>query len=406
MNDPLEHITATVRTVALSNGEKERTRHALISFMRAHPAHSGTHETHRSVSGMFVFLLPYAQPLSAALLIVLVIGGGVSIAAEGALPGEMLYPMKVGVNEEVLGWFAGSPLERAEWEASRATRRLEEIERLAAKGDTVHIAYVEARFDAHADAVQRVVFAFEQEGDSRSAAEISSHFETTLGAHKEILGVLAKKDVAGGRGVGPILASVEVRSGTAARSREESEAHISFADGADNMSMRASGEAPAVSSAQAPSAHPRVASSAGNSYNAEIAEQKKIYAEKSMTAIRAYRKEHAEELGAEAQTQLNVRLKAAQAALEEGRASMDAEAYGAAFNHFQKAERLIRQGALLLGAQKALELTIDLSAGVSNEDAQPKHSDDGDVSVDSVPEDDGVTGGIQFNSGEKIQIER
>ena len=170
--------------------------------------------------------------------------------------------------------------------------------------------------------------------------------------------------------------------------------------------MRASGEAPAVSSAQAPSAHPRVASSAGNSYNAEIAEQKKIYAEKSMTAIRAYRKEHAEELGAEAQTQLNVRLKAAQAALEEGRASMDAEAYGAAFNHFQKAERLIRQGALLLGAQKALELTVDLSAGVSNEDAQPKHSDDGDVSVDSVPEDDGVTGGIQFNSGEKIQIER
>lgn len=58
-------------------------------------------------------------------------GSSVSFAAEGTLPGDILYPVKIYVNESVLGAVAVTQKAKAEWGIALVERRLEEIEKLA-----------------------------------------------------------------------------------------------------------------------------------------------------------------------------------------------------------------------------------------------------------------------------------
>jgi hypothetical protein len=55
-------------------------------------------------------------------------------AAEYAVPGDVLYQMKVRVNEEVRSTLARTPYERVEWETKRIERRLAEARTLARAG--------------------------------------------------------------------------------------------------------------------------------------------------------------------------------------------------------------------------------------------------------------------------------
>ena len=65
-----------------------------------------------------------------AVILIVVIFGGTAFAANGALPGDVLYSMKVNVNEKVESWGALSPNALARFEAVKAERRLKEIEML------------------------------------------------------------------------------------------------------------------------------------------------------------------------------------------------------------------------------------------------------------------------------------
>ena len=65
------------------------------------------------------------------LVVVLVVGGALSAAAERALPGEFLYPVKLQVNEPVGRFFSGSsPAEVLTHETGLLEKRLEEAEQL------------------------------------------------------------------------------------------------------------------------------------------------------------------------------------------------------------------------------------------------------------------------------------
>lgn len=72
--------------------------------------------------------------VSVAFVAILFFGGSVSTLAEGALPGSILYPLKVGVNEEVRGWFATGERAKSEWQIALAERRLDEVEKLQEVG--------------------------------------------------------------------------------------------------------------------------------------------------------------------------------------------------------------------------------------------------------------------------------
>ncbi len=70
----------------------------------------------------------------AVLVIVIVAGNTAVLASYNALPGEVLYPIKVGIVEPIRVAFASSAVAKAEIQAELVQTRFQEIETLAARG--------------------------------------------------------------------------------------------------------------------------------------------------------------------------------------------------------------------------------------------------------------------------------
>lgn len=120
MNEIEKFILQNGQKVTMTSEEKMAIKNRLISEI-VKPA-----PTKSPYLSAFFFMERHV--LGTAFAVILFLSGTVSAFAERALPGELLYNLKIGVNEEVLGWFRLSPLAKAEWSVELAERRLEEIE--------------------------------------------------------------------------------------------------------------------------------------------------------------------------------------------------------------------------------------------------------------------------------------
>ena len=115
-------------------------------------------------------------------------GGGTSYAAQAALPGELLYAVKIHVNEFVEAALATSPVAKAEVQAVLAERRVEEAQTLASRGMLTEVAATELqiRFDEHAEAAQSLTEALAAI-DPGAAAQIGTQFSSSLAANDAVL---------------------------------------------------------------------------------------------------------------------------------------------------------------------------------------------------------------------------
>lgn len=125
--------------VTLSSDTKLRMRDELSAFADFHAVRVVTGE--RSIGEVrrhSVFALFTNSPtriMKATLLLALMVGvGGTSFAAQGAVPGDLLYPVKVHVNEGVRSGFAFGADAKAQFEADLLAIRLQEAEDLASEG--------------------------------------------------------------------------------------------------------------------------------------------------------------------------------------------------------------------------------------------------------------------------------
>jgi len=112
--------------LALSSSEKAHGRRRLLSFMRTHPAHGFSPVT------LLHSLLPRRLASTAffTTLSTLLLGGSLAYAAEGSLPGDFLYPIKVHVTEPIVSQLSVTPQRRAQWDLRVIDRRLTEAEAL------------------------------------------------------------------------------------------------------------------------------------------------------------------------------------------------------------------------------------------------------------------------------------
>lgn len=130
------------------------------------------------------FKSPYGYALAGfALLFAL---GGVSYAAEGALPGDLLYLVKVNVNEPLREATLVTQSAKDQWEAQKLDRRLKEVEELAAQGrlDDRHVAEAEKRIDKQ----------FERAEAKQGPAKAEEKVDKTIREHKAILENIKKPD--------------------------------------------------------------------------------------------------------------------------------------------------------------------------------------------------------------------
>ncbi len=266
--------------------------------------------------------------------LIALLGGGASVAAEHALPGDVLYPVKVHVNEQVRSVLAFTVEDRAAWEAERAERRLEEAGELSVREKiAVDVrAQIEANFKAFADRVQERIKALEASGDVEAAANVASRFEIALNAHDRILERLAARDAESRSELQPLEIRVHAELDETVRDRVEAEAKI------------------------AARAHAETAEAAAGKINA---------AENVIASVQSYIQNWQDTLGATATAQAQTRVSAAQALVVQAKARVGAKAYGEAFNLAQAAIRTAQGARVLIEVQGRLNAEVRASMSPS-----------------------------------------
>lgn len=163
--------------------------------MRAHFAELvGVSSTKTKTPWFTFFALHRSLTTSLSLAIVVVlVTSGVAAAAEGTIPGDVLYPVKVHVTEEVRSAIARTPAARAAWETRRLERRLNEAEKIVQKkSDPQALSSLGIDINAHTERIQKSIDEMERSGNIQAAAEASSNIEAPLNAHKKILREMKK----------------------------------------------------------------------------------------------------------------------------------------------------------------------------------------------------------------------
>lgn len=185
----LKKLRKVIESIHLSEKEKLNGRKEFLAFMEKNPIDRPLHET-----GFTHFLSRFyaltRRPLAATATLMgvfVVTASGISYAAESSVPGDMLYPFKVRVNEQVQGFFHFDSKSKAQWEIDRIQRRLEEAETLKNKGKldikTKHELKEELKINTKI--MEEHIKDLRAEGQEEAAAEIESSFDTLFTIHED-----------------------------------------------------------------------------------------------------------------------------------------------------------------------------------------------------------------------------
>jgi hypothetical protein len=133
-----EQFKKKADTIRLSASEKDMLFERLSAYVAYHPVVSASVPA-KSTKTLFrepfiEWAMPrrlYRQLVLGCFAFILI---GVPFLAERSVPGDMLYSMKVRVNEEVRASFTSSGYEKVAWETKRLERRIAEARLLAKEG--------------------------------------------------------------------------------------------------------------------------------------------------------------------------------------------------------------------------------------------------------------------------------
>lgn len=154
--------------------------------------------------------MPYIV-ITCALVIVAIIGGGISAAATHALPGDPLWNFKTTVNEEVESMVALSDTNKTDIAIARAKNRIDEARTLAQQGklDADTQSLLTEHFDDHVREVSSDIVTLQAKGEQGNAATLATKFQTMLADQVEsIIDTNAKSGVAVETSLAPILVKV------------------------------------------------------------------------------------------------------------------------------------------------------------------------------------------------------
>jgi len=190
-----------IHSLTLSESSRARMKGDLLAYAQFHAVADAVRvaETNRSMgyvpqrTAFITYLLKSKiSKMTALLMIMLLVGGGTSFAAENTVPGDFLYPVKIEVNENIKSALAVSNEAEAQLQARFAEERLKEAGELAAEGklDAKTSAQISTGLKAHYnDAIERSKKS-EAKGDIQSSADVRTSLEGTFRAYGDVLAQL------------------------------------------------------------------------------------------------------------------------------------------------------------------------------------------------------------------------
>lgn len=128
----LKSIQTALGSIHLTTAEKQQGAREFARFMKHSPL--DIEEAPSFYERFFHFSRRFVLTSATVMGVLMLSTGGVSYAAESAVPGDLLYPVKTQLNEPVQGFFHFSPEAKMEWEMEQMERRLEEAQILTSQG--------------------------------------------------------------------------------------------------------------------------------------------------------------------------------------------------------------------------------------------------------------------------------
>lgn len=178
----------------MTASERHGLRDRIVSYMEYHPLrmplspHRAAPFGHvaRGVIAFWLSRMVRIRPLAATVVLAMVVI--VPFAAEGSLPGDVLYPVKVRFNEGVRAQLLFSPYEKMVWETKRVERRVAEARLLAKKGRLTEETEntLEETVRVHTTAFQEQLAEL-RENDASGVAVAEVTFESALDVQSAVL---------------------------------------------------------------------------------------------------------------------------------------------------------------------------------------------------------------------------
>ena len=178
--------------------EKRELKERLVAYMEYHPlpkemkqpAKRKSLTALKGIPSELFFSIPfttkYLRNFSGVFVVLCILS--VPLIAEKALPGDVLYPVKVQFTEELRSTLSFSPYAKVAWETQRLERRISEARLLASEGKLTAEAqsqFAEA-IKTHADAAQHEISILRKtDTDKAALAEIT--FVSALAVQSQVL---------------------------------------------------------------------------------------------------------------------------------------------------------------------------------------------------------------------------
>jgi len=177
------------KTIRMRAAEKRALRERVVSYMEYHPVRVSLREAAAEQKPSQLFSEPFVvfrfsswQFRSFASAFVFLFLVAVPTYAEHALPGDVLYNMKVHVNEEVKASLTWQTSDKVAWQATRVERRIAEARLLAKEGKLTSDkeATLAATVREHTESASREIATLrttDAEGAAAAQATLSSTLE-------------------------------------------------------------------------------------------------------------------------------------------------------------------------------------------------------------------------------------
>lgn len=179
MNNLLKQLTL-LKSEKLSLHEREAMRAKIVMLMEKQTAKAEYR------NGMFAEVMQYKRAVGFTLASLLAMSTGASYAAASSLPGDILYPIKIHVNERIEGAIAQSPKASAEFAQKQISRRAVEAEILREQDrfDDVKKNQLAEETKTHIDAYAEARTKIENQGGRALALELEGKMHRTIKDHE------------------------------------------------------------------------------------------------------------------------------------------------------------------------------------------------------------------------------
>jgi hypothetical protein len=260
MKEDLKNFIKRAKDVRLSEDERGLLRSRIMEFISFNPIRGKTPVINqRNYVSIFEFR-HFMKAASLILIVAVVVGGtGVSYAASKALPGEMLYAVKVNINENVEETLATTPKAKIAVQSEHIQKRLDEVQMLRKEKklspETQKI--VADKITEHTEDVIKSIDTLKKEGDVTTVLETTSTLTPVLEANLTALTDTTPNDNASSTPASAPLVAQVVDDSIKAVQDQENSVIASVKDDAEptptdatvmTLSVAAGEEAPSASS--------------------------------------------------------------------------------------------------------------------------------------------------------------